>query len=151
MSARAYQFDTLRRVRGAVPQTVFAQAYADAAAWLEQNPGYDASTAILKATDHLPETTARLAALAFLESFGAWIGNDEGVLMLCFAADFARTDRLQGGAQWFSGEVGCVYCDGNGNDGFAICVVCDGSGLIGLLESIDAEDVEPARFLEGAE
>lgn len=75
-------------------QAVFAQAYEDAAAWLEQNPNYDASTAILKATDHLPEMTARLAGLAFFESFGCWCGDDEGVLMLCFAAAFARTDRL---------------------------------------------------------
>lgn len=90
-----YRFHTFSRVGRSIPQAVFAQAYLDAAAWLEQNPNYDASAAILKATDRLPERTAKLAALAFFESFGAWSGDDEGVLMLCFAAAFARTDRLQ--------------------------------------------------------
>lgn len=90
-----YCFQTSIRVARSIPQSVFAEAYESAAAWLEANSGYDASTAILKATDHLPERTARLAALAFLETFGQWIGSDEGVFMLCFAASFARTDRLQ--------------------------------------------------------
>lgn len=93
--AMKYRFHTFSRVGRSIPQAVFAQAYADAAMWLEQNPSYDASTAILKATDHLSERTARLAALAFFKSFGAWSGDGEGVLMLCFAASFARTDRLQ--------------------------------------------------------
>jgi hypothetical protein len=95
MSAPQYRFHTFSKVPRAIPQSVFAKVYEDAAAWLERNPEYDAATAILKTTDHLPERTARLAALAFFENFGAWAGDDEGVLMLCFAAQYSRTERLQ--------------------------------------------------------
>lgn len=94
-SAKQYRFHTFKRVERSIPQAVFAQAYADAAAWLEKNSNYDTSLAIRKVTDHLSEETSRLAAFAFFESFGAWAGNDDGVLMLCFASEFARTDSLQ--------------------------------------------------------
>lgn len=94
-TAKRYRFHTFTRVERSIPQSVFAQAYADAAAWLEQNPNYDASTAIFKVAEPISDRTARLAALAFFDNFGCWCGDDEGVLMLCFAAQFARTDYLK--------------------------------------------------------
>lgn len=78
---------TYRRVcKYSVPYETLGRIWADAAAWMEANPGYDAHVAIMKATDHLSSRLASAATLEFSDSFGAWGGDDEGVLMLLFAA-----------------------------------------------------------------
>ena len=78
---------TYRKVcKYSVPYKTLGRSWVEAAAWLEANPGYDAHLAIMKAADHLSDRLAHAATLEFSDSFGAWGGNDEGVLMLCFAA-----------------------------------------------------------------
>ena len=77
-----------------VPYKTLGRIWADAAAWMEANPGYDAHVAIMKATDHLSSRLAHAATLEFSDSFGAWGGNDDGVLMLCFASVLANTGDL---------------------------------------------------------
>lgn len=91
---RGYRYYYSVRREGTIPAEVIATAFANAAAWLESNPQYDAHTAIRKATDHLPEHVARYAVIGFREAFGVWGSDDESVLMLCFAACAARSGEL---------------------------------------------------------
>lgn len=78
---------TYRKVcKYSVPYKTLGRIWANAAAWMEGNPGYDAHVAIMRATDHLSDRLASAATMEFTDSFGAWSGDDEGVLMLCFAA-----------------------------------------------------------------
>lgn len=89
-----YRFTYTTRREGSIPMCTLAQIYRDAAAWLERNPGYDTSLAIGKATDRLSDQVASAAQIAFQEAFGAWIGNDDGIMALCFAAALADTSDL---------------------------------------------------------
>lgn len=77
-----------------VRNSALASIYADAAAWLERNPSSAASDAISVVTKRLSFRTSSEANIVFRENFGCWIGNDEGVLMLCFASEIARAGEL---------------------------------------------------------
>ena len=74
-----------------------ATIYAEAAALLEGYPDiWDADRAIAQAAEKQRRAwkTAMLARMAFRDCFGCWINNDDGVLMLCFAAAAAKTGDL---------------------------------------------------------
>lgn len=86
MIVNCYRYFVWRRVWKTIPTAHFEKAYADAAAWLERNPGYDAHVAISAATEGWPEGCRALPAYEFRERFGQWAGDDEGVLILCFAS-----------------------------------------------------------------
>jgi hypothetical protein len=76
-----------------------AQVYRDAAALMERE-GYknvsDADFAIGIAADTLYSSyiNRMLPRMAFFDFFGCWINNDEGILMLCFAACAAESGDL---------------------------------------------------------
>jgi len=81
-----------------------AQVYREAAAIMERE-GYSA----VSSADHAIRIAAAkrwcgsthrsyinrvLPQIAFVDFFGCWINNDEGVLMLCFAACAAETGDM---------------------------------------------------------
>ena len=68
--------------------------YAKAAVWLERNPVESADVAIRQVTKRLSPVTISGACILFRDSFGCWIGNGEGILMLCFASAMAATGEL---------------------------------------------------------
>lgn len=83
-----------KTIRG-LPARHLAPIYAKAAGWLEENgPCYDAHLAIMNVTARLSFRTRAIAGNTFTDNFGCWIGNDEGVLMLCFAATLADAGDL---------------------------------------------------------
>lgn len=47
---------------------------------------------------------------------------------------------------YFDGRVACIFCPCDGSE----CFSCDGTGVMDTLESVDREDVETVRFLDGA-
>lgn len=95
MKARGYRYQYTVRRSGVIRWAVLAQIYADAAAWMEAHgASYDAEVAIGKATDHLSDRVALVARFAFRDAFGAWVGDDDGLVMLCFASALARTGDL---------------------------------------------------------
>ena len=91
---KGYRFQYHVRRDGFIPWSVMSRIFADAAAWLEANPQYDAHTAIRKATDKLSDRVASIAPIAFRDTCCVWAGDDESVLMLCFAAAVSATGDL---------------------------------------------------------
>lgn len=69
-----------------------SEVFERAAAWAEGNPNYDVDLAIGKATDSHSLSTSLRARMYFRDAYGAWPGNDDGILMLCFAAAIARSE-----------------------------------------------------------
>lgn len=76
-----------------------ARVYREAAALMERE-GYanvsSADAAIGRAADELYSSyiNRMLPRMAFVDFFGCWINDDEGILMVCFAADAAETGDL---------------------------------------------------------
>ena len=93
LSSRGYCFSYRVSRQGYIPWLLLAQIYAEAAAWLENNPRYDADLAIGKATDRLSDRVASVARFAFRDAFGATMGDD-GVMLLGFASALAQTRDL---------------------------------------------------------
>lgn len=94
MSRRGYRYQVKVLSTRYLPWAKLARIYADAAAWLERTPDYDAEWAIAKATDRMSFTVGSMARFIFRENFGAWTGDAEGVTMLCFASALAGTGDL---------------------------------------------------------
>ena len=91
---KGYEFNYQVRRTGVLPWGLLADIFAEAAAHLEGSPQYDCEWAIAKATDRMPERTALIARFAFRDNFGVWNGDDESVMMLCFAACAARCGEM---------------------------------------------------------
>jgi hypothetical protein len=94
MRSRHYLVPTMVRRMVRINAKTLADAYRAAAAWLEEHPQYDAHTAISYATNKHPDSVYRYAFTAFREAFGVLGGDDESVLMLCFAAEVAESGEL---------------------------------------------------------
>jgi hypothetical protein len=91
---------------GSRPRTLYAQegpkvakVYRDAAALMELE-GYAGVAATYQAITKAAALRYRshvgrvLPAMAFSDFFGEWINDDEGILMVCFAACIAETGDM---------------------------------------------------------
>lgn len=76
-----------------------AGVYRDAAALMEQE-GYGVVSGVYEAISKVAGLRYKshvnrvLPAMAFCDFFGCWINDDEGILMLCFAACAAETGDM---------------------------------------------------------
>ena len=91
---KGYEFSYTVQRSGFLPWEKLSSIFADAAAWLEAHPDYDTECAICTATDRFSDRVSSVARFAFRDAYGAWTGDDEGVMMLCFAAAVAETGDL---------------------------------------------------------
>lgn len=77
-----------------IPRALMASVYAEAAKQLEAHPEYDDPLyAIRVATEarRLDDSRARYMWRYFMERVGLWAGDDEGIVLLCFASAMAAT------------------------------------------------------------
>ena len=99
MRRSPYWFEYMVRRRREVPCQLMSAIYADAARYLEANPGYDDPLIAIRVaveSRRLDDSVALYAWRHFGDQWSSWFGglagdHDERILMMSFSSAMART------------------------------------------------------------